>query len=169
MRRLCCFAFVFCAAFSVLSAGAYAQADGVNIEFTFQGQVDCDQPVKVNNFGFSGRGAGILYANQRASLDVTFSALSTNQIRFDAALGGAPTSAPGGTAQLRVLGKNKLRMIWSLPNNDQSVDITVSGRSCTASINNTLKRGSRQYSLFDGGMFIFCAKPRITQTTCNIR
>lgn len=163
------FAFAFCFALIFFAGAARAQSDGVNIEFTFQGQVDCEQPLKVNNFPFSGRGSGTLYSNGRAALDVSFSGATTNNMRFDASLGGAPTSAPGGTAQLRVLGKNKLRMIWSLPNNDQSVDITVSGRACTASINNTLKRGSRQYSLFDGGIFIFCAKPRITQTTCSIR
>lgn len=169
MLRLSRLATALCFLLTFSGTAARAQSDGVKIEFTFQGAVDCEQPIKVNNFGFSGRGSGILYANRRAALDVTFSGVSTNTIRFDASLGGAPTSAPGGTAQLRVLGPNKLRMIWSLPNNDQSVDIAVSGRSCTASINNTLKRGSRQYSLFDGGIFIFCAKPRITQTTCNIR
>lgn len=169
ISRLSYFVCAFCIALTSFSIGAQAQGNGVQIEFTFQGQIDCEQPLKVNNFPFSGRGSGTLYANKRAALDLSFSGSSTSNIRFDAALGGAPMSAPGGTAQLRVLGNNRLRMIWSLPNNDQSVDIAVSGSSCTASVDNRLKRGARQYSVFDGGVFYFCAKPRITQTTCNIR
>jgi hypothetical protein len=60
-------------------------------------------------------------------------------------------------------------MIWSLPNNEFTVDITASKTGCKAAINTRLRGGSRQYSLFDGGRFLFCGKPRITQTTCNIR
>lgn len=169
LARLSYFVCAFCIALAGLPIDARAQSDGVRIQFDFQGRVDCDQPIKINNFPFSGRGSGVIFGNRKASLDVTISGATTNQMRFDANLGGAPMSAPGGTAQLRVLGSNRLRMIWSLPNNDLSVDVAVSGRTCTTTIDNRLKRGSRQFSLFDGGTFLFCSKPRIERTSCNIR
>jgi hypothetical protein len=165
-----CAAFVLTGLAVALSGpAAFAQADGLRISFDFTGRVDCDQPLKVNNFPFSGRGSGVLYGNRKASLDMSITGTSTNTMRFDASLGGRPTEAPGGTAQLRVAGSNRLRMIWSLPNNEFTVDITASKAGCKAAINTRLKGGSRQYSLFDGGRFLFCAKPRITQTSCNIR
>ena len=74
-----------------------------------------------------------------------------------------------GTVVDLTIQSNRLRMIWSLPNNEFTVDITASKAGCKAAINTRLKGGSRQYSLFDGGRFLFCAKPRITQTSCNIR
>jgi hypothetical protein len=151
-----------------LSELAIAQAQ-VNLQYQFAGTVDCDQPKQLRGFPISGRGSGVLFADRRASLDLTIAAASTNSIRFDATLGGQPIAAPGGTAQLRVAGGNRLRMTWSLPNNEFLIDLAAAKSTCTLKIETRLKGGARQYSLFDGGQFYFCSKPRITQTTCSLR
>ena len=151
------------------SEGAVGQSGQVNLQYEFAGAVDCDQPRRVSNFPITGRGSGVLFADRRASLDLTITGSSSNRIRFDATLGGQPIGAPGGTAQLRVASGNRLRMTWTLPNNEFIVEVAAAKSTCTLKIETRLRGGARQYSLFDGGQFYFCSKPRITQTSCNIR
>jgi hypothetical protein len=151
------------------SDGATAQSGQVNLQYQFAGTIDCDQPRRISNFPISGRGSGVLFADRRASLDLTITGSSSNRIRFAPTLGGQPISAPGGTAQLRVASGNRLRMTWVLPNNEFIVDVAAAKSTCTLKIETRLRGGGRQYSLFDGGQFYFCSKPRITQTSCSIR
>jgi hypothetical protein len=153
--------------FCFVSDPVFAQSTGLHLRFSFDGAVDCDQPHKVKNFPIRGEGTGVMYADRRASLDLSVQGSTTNRIHFDATLGGAPTSVPGGSAQLRVASANTLRMVWDLPNSDFVVNLTAAKTSCSVKIDTRLKRGSRQYTLFDGGQFFFCSKPRITRTSCQ--
>lgn len=152
-------------AFAIVCDNATAQA--LNVRFQFSGSVDCDQPRKASNVPVSGRGTGVIYPDRRASLDLTTP--NSSRIRLEATLGGRPVPAPGGTAQLRVATSNRLRMTWSLPNNDFIVDITAAKTACTLRIETRLKPGARQYSLLSNGQFYFCGKPRIDQTSCTMR
>jgi hypothetical protein len=155
--------------FSFIPAPASAQGGGLHVRFGFDGTVDCDQPQKVKDFPIHGAGTGVMYPDRRASLDLSVRASTTNRIHFDATLGGAPTSAPGGTAQLRVASASTLRMVWDLPNSNFVVNLTATKASCSVRIDTQLKRGSRQYTLFDGGRFFFCSKPQIVQTSCQVK
>ena len=150
---------------AVFSGGAAAQA--LNVSFQFSGAVDCDQPRKVSNVPVSGRGTGVIHPDRRATLELITP--NASRIRLEATLGGRPVTAPGGTAELRVATSNRLRMTWSLPNNDFIIDIAAAKNACTLRIETRLKPGSRQYSLLSNGQFHFCGKPRITQTTCTLR
>jgi hypothetical protein len=162
-----CIATAIACLFCFIFDSAFAQSDTLHLRFGFDGTVDCDQPQKVTGFPIHGTGTGVIYTDRRASLDLSVRGSTTNRIHFDATLGGAPTPAPGGTAQLRVASANSLRMVWDLPNSDFVVNLTATKASCSVRIDTHLKRGSRQYTLFDGGKFFFCSKPRIIQTSCQ--
>lgn len=155
----------------VLPPPAFAQSssDRVRVRFSFEGQVDCERPRKVRNFRYSGAGTATLLPNRKASLDMTIAAAGTSELHFDASLGGAPVAAPGGTAQLRVAGDNRLRVTWSQPNHDLTADLVATGNSCTLTIDNRLKAGAKEYAISGGGQIVYCAKPRILRTTCSIR
>jgi len=94
-------------------------------------------------------------------MDLTIKGTTSNRLRFDATLGGMAT--------LRVVSSNQLRMTWDLPNNLLIVDLRVSPGACTMTVDNKLKGGALQYSMFDGGAFYFCDRPKITNHTCTMR
>src|SRR6185312_2091137 len=116
-----------------LPAAAMAQGGTVNFRINFSGTVDCESPIAMSNIPISGEGTGQINTDGSASADVTQTAfvLST-RIHFEGKL-GRPTEAPGGTAVARVSGKNSLRLMWNLPNNQLVVNIAVRGQSCSAS------------------------------------
>ena len=148
-----------------LSSDAIAQ-----IRFAIDGDlaVDCDQPVQVRNTPVRLRGTGVINSDKSASADVDISSFVTSsRIHFDAHLGGASRPAPGGASQLRVIGRNRLRLIWILPNNLLTVDIVTAGQSCSATLGVQLKPGKRQYTLFDGSRYYFCARPRLLRASCR--
>jgi hypothetical protein len=112
---------------------AMAQSSSVNFHIGFSGHVDCDQPIQMRDIPISGDGVGVLNTDGSASADLTQTAfILSTRIHFEGRLGGAPKSAPGGTAQVRVAGRHRLLLIWNLPNNQLIVDIAVSGQSCSA-------------------------------------
>jgi hypothetical protein len=145
----------------------HAQEGVLRMKFSFDGVVDCSRPVAVKNFALHGEGDAVLYSDRRATLDYTQQGLSSTQVRFDAQLGGAPSAAPGGTASLRVINRNQLRAVWSLPNNDMILNVSVARNSCVAKIDARLKGGARELSVYDSGMLVYCNRPKITRISCQ--
>jgi hypothetical protein len=133
----------------------------------FDAVVDCERPLAVKNFTVHGDASGVLNPDKTASADLIVRTLMASQIHFDGRL-GRTVPAPGGSAQALVVGKNHLRLIWNLPNNQLITNIVISGKSCTASVDTKLLRGAREYSLFDGSSFYYCGRPHVIRTTCNV-
>lgn len=146
-----------------------AQEGVFNMSFSFDGVVNCTRPMAVQNFSLHGEGRAILYSDKRATLDYTQRGLSSTQVNFDAKLGGAPSPAPGGTASLRVVNRKTLRAVWSLPNTDLILNVSVARNSCVARIDARQKGGAREYSLYDSGMLVYCSRPRIMNVACQVR
>lgn len=146
-----------------------AQEGVLNMSFSFDGVVNCTRPLAVQNFTLHGEGRAILYSDKRATLDYTQRGLTSTQVNFDAKLGGAPSPAPGGTATLRVVSRNTLRAVWSLPNNDLILNVSVSRKSCVAKIDARLRGGAHEYSLYDSGILVYCGRPRIANVACQAR
>ena len=154
----------------IFSTEALAQPSSVRFQVHFAGHVDCDQPIRAKNIPISGNGTGILNADGSTSADLTETAfVFSNTIHFEGRLGAAPRPAPGGTTQTRVAGKHSLRLIWNLPNNQLIANIAVSGQSCSASFVANLFPGRHQYTLFDGSTYHYCGRPRVEQSSCQVR
>jgi hypothetical protein len=151
-----------------LPSAALAQNGAVNFQVGFSGFVDCNRPIAMQNVPISGQGTGTLSADGNITADVTETAfiLSTT-IHFEGRL-GRPTAAPGGTAQARVEGKHSLRLIWNLPNNQLITHISVAGQTCSADFQAKLSPGKTEYTLFDGSMYHYCGRPRVTGATCQV-
>jgi hypothetical protein len=146
-----------------------ASAQAVNFQIGFAGKVDCQQPIALSNVPISGEGTGQINTDGTGQADITETAfVLSNRIHFEGRLGKA-NEAPGGTAQARVTGKNSLRLIWNLPNNQFVVNIVVRGQSCSASFSSSLKPGKSQYTLFDGNIYHYCSKPRVESASCHVR
>lgn len=146
-----------------------AQEGVFNMSFSFDGVVNCTRPLAVQNFTLNGQGRAVLYSDKRATLDYTQRALGITQVQFDAKLGGAPSPAPGGTASLRVINRNTLRAVWSLPNNDMILNVSVGRNSCVARIDARLRGGSREYTFYDSGMLVYCGRPKIVNVACQAK
>jgi hypothetical protein len=152
----------------VFSTGAMAQA--TNFHFHFAGSMSCMQPIPVSNAPVSGDGQGVLNPDGSVSADITQGLLMfTTSVRFDSKLGSGLTPAPGGTGQVRVVGRQSLKFIWNLPNNAIVVTINVRGQSCSASFQTNLFPGKSQYTFFDGSMYHYCGRPVMTSSSCEIR
>jgi len=150
------------------STGAMAQT--TNFHFHFDGTMSCMQPVPVSNAPVSGDGAGVLNPDGSVSADITQGLLIfKTQVHFDSKLGSGVTSAPGGTGQVRVAGRQSLRFIWNLPNNSLVVTVAVHGRSCKASFQANLLPGKTQYTFFDGSIYHYCGRPVMTSSSCEIQ
>jgi len=154
----------------VLCGSPSLAQDGVfRMNFSFDGVVDCTRPMATQNFAMHGAGTAVLYSDRTATLDYTQRGLTMTAVRFDAKLGGAASPAPGGTAALRVVSRNQLRAVWSLPNNDMILNVSVARNSCAAKIDVRLKGGAREYSLYDSGILVYCSRPRIMNVACQAR
>jgi hypothetical protein len=152
----------------IFSTGVMAQA--INFHFHFDGNMSCMQPVPVSNASVSGDGAGVLNPDGSVSAEITQGVLVfRTSVHFDSKLGPGLTSVPGGTGQVRVVGRQSLRFIWNLPNNSLVVTIAVRGRSCAASFQVNLFPGKTQYTFFDGSMYHYCGRPVMTSSSCEIR
>lgn len=153
----------------VLALATDARAQAVNFQIAFTGKVDCQQPIAISNVPISAEGTGQINTDGTGHADVTQTAfvLST-RIRFEGRL-GRPTEAPGGTALARVTGRNSLRLMWNLPNNQFVVNVAVRGQSCSANFSSSLKPGKSQYTLFDGQTYHYCGKPRVESSSCQVR
>ena len=154
---------------SLASNDAMAQA--VNFSIRFTGSVDCERPLPVKNVPISGNGTGTINADGSATAEVTQTAfVFSNPVRFDGRLGARPSVAPGGTtSQVRVSGRNSLRLIWNLPNNAFVVNIAVRGQTCSATFESRLNPGQRHHTLFDGSNFHYCDRPRVASSSCEVR
>jgi len=98
------------------STGAMAQTAVAKFHIRFSGTVDCQQPIQAQNIPISGDGTGAINTDGSAFADVTETAfIFSSTIHFDGRLGARPTAAPGGSAQVRVTGRNGLKLIWNLP------------------------------------------------------
>jgi hypothetical protein len=133
----------------------------------FDAAVDCTRPLAVSGVTVHGDASGTLNPDKTATADLDIRTFMSSRIHFEGRLGRI-LPAPGGSGQVNVVGKNHLRLIWHLPNNDLLVDITISGRSCTARLDTRLKRGFTEYSLYDGSRFFYCGKPRVVSTSCRV-
>jgi hypothetical protein len=68
-----------------------------------------------------------------------------------------------------VAGKNSLRLIWNLPNNQLIVRIDVSGQSCNASFQSELRSGQTEHTLYDGNQYYYCEAPRVQAASCRVQ
>jgi hypothetical protein len=153
---------------AIFSTGVMAQA--LNFHFHFAGNMSCMQPVPVSNAPISGDGAGVLNPDGSVTAEITQGLLVfTTSLRFDSKLGSGVTSVPGGTGQVRVVGRQSLRFFWNLPNNSLVVTVNVRGQSCSASFQANLLPGKSQYTFFDGSMYHYCGRPVMTSSSCEIR
>jgi len=149
-----------------------SQAQSQNAVFSFKGGfeaiVDCERPLTLHNLPISATVTGAINSDKTGSADLNLVAVLPSRVHFDGRL-GRTTPAPGDTTgRMQIVGHNRLRLIWDLPNNLLIVDVAIGPRSCTASLNTQLKRGQREYSLYNGHAFFYCGKPRVTSTSCQI-
>jgi hypothetical protein len=147
-----------------------AMAQAVNFNISFTGRVDCHQPIAMNNIPIRGEGTGTLHPDGSATAELTQTAIVlSSTVRFRGRLGAAPSPAPGGTSQIRVAGRDSLRLIWNLPNNQLVVHVQVRGQSCSARFEPILRPGKTQYTLFDGSTYHYCGRPRAERSSCQVR
>lgn len=153
-----------------LSSQGMAQPSSVSFKISFGGQVDCMQPIQMNNIPIRFDGSGTLNADGTGTADLTETAfvLSTT-IHFDGRLGAKPKPGPGGSTQARVAGPHGLLLTWNLPNNQFLLRISVAGRSCSASLDSRLKPGRAQYTLFDGSIYHYCGRPHLALLSCQVQ
>lgn len=154
----------------ICTPAAVAQSGGVRLRANMQLQFDCERPWKVKNYGVRATLRAVLHSTNSATADLGIVGffLNTN-VHFDAKLGSGSLSAPGGTSQLRVLGSNRLRGTWSLPNNDLILDLTVTEQSCRADLTLKLKPGKSEYSMYGGTKFYYCSAARVISTSCEAK
>ena len=151
-----------------LTQQALAQSGSINLRSTMQMMFDCETPWRVKNYGVTGRFTATLNPDKTAFADLKISGLFlSGDVHFDARLGRGTSAAPGGTSQLRVLSRNQLRGIWSLPNHDMILDIAANGNSCSVNLTMKLKPGKTEYSMFGGSKFYYCSAARLISTTCE--
>jgi hypothetical protein len=156
-------------AVSLLFAGeACAQSAVFNFTGAFTATVDCDRPLYLHNLPITATVKGQINSDKSGTADLNLVAVLPSAVHFDGQL-GRTTAAPGGTtARMQITAHNRLRLVWDLPNNLLVVDVAIGRGSCTASLNAQLKRGQREYSLYNGHAFFYCGKPRVTSTSCSI-
>jgi len=129
---------------------------------------DCESPVHVTNYAVRGDFSAVLHTDRSAAADLVISGfMLSSTVHFEAKLGGGKRPAPGGTAQLRVLSRNQLRAIWSLPNNDLIADVAANGRNCSVTLTFRLRPGQHEYSMWGGSKFYYCSAARVIRTSCE--
>jgi hypothetical protein len=151
-----------------LSSEAVAQTSIISGKANFDLQFDCERPFLVRDHPIHAEVTALLNADKSASADLAITGtIFTNKVHFDARLGAASQSAPGGTSSLRVMASNHLRAIWSLPNNQIIVDFVAAGRSCSATLGIRLKPGMREYTMFDGSLMYYCSRQKVLRSSCQ--
>ena len=136
----------------------------VKFQMDYQLAWDCTHPIRLSNFITRVRGSGVLNPDRSASADFY---ISGGIVHFEAKLGGRPLPAPGGTSSLHVAGRDRLRLVWSLRNNDLIIIVRTDGRSCEMGFDARLKPGYNEYLIYNGQGFATCAKPRLLQASCR--
>jgi hypothetical protein len=141
----------------------------VNFRIALLGHVDCYRPFAINNIPITASGSGAIYSDGSGEADLTQTAfILSSTIHFEGRL-GRPTAAPGGTAQMRVIGRHRLLLTWDLPNNLLVVTVNVTGSTCSASIVANLKPRKTEYTLFDGTIYHYCGRPITVSSSCEVR
>ena len=146
------------------------KAGSIRIDVSAQLRVDCTRPLRANNFGVR------VYARNTISPDKSFTAnwqistIGTDNMDFAGRLGSASTvGLPGGSsAQLRVTPGNGLLLNMTSPQSTLSARITASGNACNVTLSTGLRRGFREYSLWNGSVYYYCGQPRVVTATCRI-
>lgn len=150
-----------------LSGEAGAQSGSARVKADFDMRFDCERPLVVRNHPIRAEFKAVLNTDKSATADLAITGIIfTNRVHFDARLGGSQ-AAPGGTSQLRVAAANRLRAIWSLPNNQLILDIVSAGRTCSAKLNIQRKARVKEYSMFDGRRMYYCSKYRVLSSSCQ--
>ncbi len=108
----------------MFDAAAMAAA---HFSFKFTGTMSCMSPVPVSNARpIRRRAPASSIDDSSVSADVTQSLLVfSTSLHFDSKISSGVTAVPGGTAQVRVAGRQSLRFIWNLPNNTLLVTIGI--------------------------------------------
>jgi hypothetical protein len=152
-----------------LMSDARAQGAGIHFKIDFDLMVDCTRPIAVRNFIVHGSGTGVLNQDKSGSADLGLNAGPlASSVHFEGRLGRGATAAPGGSAQVHVVGRNRLRLTWDLPNNQLDATIAISGQGCSASINSRLKPGRTEYTLYDGSTYHYCGRPVGVRASCSV-
>ncbi len=146
-----------------------AQVGQLTANVTYTGTIDCDQPKQVKDLPISGRGVARMSQDKHASLDLSSTGITSSHTRFEATLGGGPVAAPGGTASLRVVSSNQLRLVWDLPNHIMTVNVRITPTACSLTVDYRLRGGALKYSMFSNGAFYFCSRPKISSMTCTVK
>jgi hypothetical protein len=141
-----------------MSAQAAARA-----RFVVDGLVNCSMP-PVRSYPLHVEGVGNLTAGRNASLAISGNVENTN---YTARLGGRATEVEGGSAALKVTSSNSLRAVRDYPNNTLSIDLKVTGSSCSIRITHRLKPGRQQYTFMTSLGLAYCDKPVTTSATCS--
>jgi hypothetical protein len=145
---------------SCIAGTAVAQA---RAQFAVDVLATCQKPA-VRDIPIHWEGTGILSTSGSARLDVDGGALG--KMRYRGQLGQTST-APGGSASLRVTGRSSLRATRDYPNHQMIIDLRVTGKECAITVRNVLKPGKSQYAFTSGGGVAYCEKPRIVRTACQ--
>lgn len=88
-----------------------AQVGQLTANVNYTGTIDCDQPKQVKDLPISGRGVARMSQDKHPSLNMYTQGFTSLHTRFAATLGGTPVAAPSGTASLRVMSSNQLRLV----------------------------------------------------------
>jgi hypothetical protein len=151
-----------------LTSHARAQGAGINFKGDFDMVVDCTEPRAVRNFPLHGSVNGVLNLDKSGSADLSVSGSSfATSLHFEGRLGQGPAAAPGGSSQFHVVGPNRLRLTWDLPNNQLNNTIVISGQRCS-SIVDVRRKSGRVYTLHDGSTYHYCSRLAITHTSCSV-
>jgi hypothetical protein len=155
-----------------LAAACASDVQAQTPVFSFKGGfdaiVDCERPLNLQKLPITATVTGAINSDKSGTADLNLVAILPSTVHFDGRL-GRTTFAPGGTsARMQIIGHNRLRLTWDLPNNLLVVDVAIGKGSCTASLSTQLKRGQREYSLYNGHAFFYCGKPQVTRTSCQI-
>jgi hypothetical protein len=149
---------------------AAQKAGSIHIDVNAQLRVDCNRPMRVSNFAVRVVARNTISPDKNFTANWQISSVGTQSMDFAGKLGSASTiGLPGGSsAQLRVMPGNSLLLNVTSPQSTLSARVTASGNSCSASVTTALRPGFREYSLWSGSTYNYCAKPQIVQTKCKI-
>jgi hypothetical protein len=128
--------------------------------------LDCERPFYVRDHAIHIDYTADLNADSTATADFAIIGVFVDKVHFDMKLGGS-SLAPSGSTILRVMARNRLRLIWDLPNNQVLLDIIVAGKSCSAALNVTLKPGKREYTMSDGSHMYYCSAQKVLSASCE--
>lgn len=150
----------------VVMLSALCTAETAFAQFRAQYGVDvlasCRSPA-IKDLPLHVEGSGVLKTDGSARVTVDgMMGRTTYQTKL-----GKESRAPGGSASLRVTGRSSLRAIRDYPNHQMIIDLTVTGKECSITVNNVLKPGKRDYVFVASGGRATCDKPRIVRTGCQ--